>query len=84
MDWPGLMRAGMRGLSLHPRDFWSLTPGELALMLGIEPGQGAMTRDRLAEMAARFPDRPARGPASDETANVDEMKAGSPDGQERI
>ena len=58
LDWPGLMRAGMRGLGLKPREFWDLTPAELALMLGIEPGGGAqaMTRGRLADLAAKFPD----------------------------
>ncbi|WP_299905030.1 rcc01693 family protein [uncultured Paracoccus sp.] len=56
LDWPGLMRAGMLGLGLRPAEFWALTPAELALMLGIEAGAGAMTRDRLAELAARFPD----------------------------
>lgn len=56
LDWPGLMRAGMRGLGLRPAEFWALTPAELALMLGVEAGAPAMTRDRLAEMAARFPD----------------------------
>ena len=56
LDWPGLMRAGMRGLGLKPREFWDLTPAELALMLGIEFGAGAMTRGRLADLAAKFPD----------------------------
>ncbi|MFV0301774.1 MAG: rcc01693 family protein [Paracoccus sp. (in: a-proteobacteria)] len=56
LDWPGLMRAGICGLGLRPAEFWALTPAELALMLGIEGGAPAMTRDRLAEMAARFPD----------------------------
>ncbi|MDQ1899778.1 phage tail assembly chaperone [Paracoccus sp. WLY502] len=58
LDWPGLMRAGMRGLGLRPDQFWALTPAELALMLGVEAGSPAMTRDRLAELAARYPDRP--------------------------
>lgn len=58
LDWAGLMRAGMRGLGLRPDQFWALTPAELALMLGVEDGQGGMTRDRLAELAARFPDVP--------------------------
>ena len=58
LDWPGLMRAGMRGLGLRPDQSWALTPAELALMLGVEAGPPAMTRDRLAELAARFPDRP--------------------------
>ena len=56
LDWPGLMRAGMRGLGLKPREFWDLTPAELALMLGIEFGAGAMTRGRLDDLMARFPD----------------------------
>lgn len=59
LDWPGLMRAGMRGLGLAPDQFWALTPAELALMLGVEQGTGAMTRSRLADLAARFPDRGA-------------------------
>lgn len=59
LDWPGLMRAGLRGLGLRPDQFWALTPAELALMLGIEARPEAMTRDRLAEIAARFPDQPS-------------------------
>ncbi|WP_347267244.1 phage tail assembly chaperone [Paracoccus sp. (in: a-proteobacteria)] len=65
LDWPGLLRVGigparLGGLGLTPAEFWALTPAELALMLGIEPGRGgAMTRDRLAELVARYPDRPA-------------------------
>ncbi|MDO5630441.1 MAG: phage tail assembly chaperone [Paracoccus sp. (in: a-proteobacteria)] len=61
LDWPGLMRAGIRGLGLRPAEFWALTPAELALMLGVERGAGHMTRDRLAELAARFPDQPTGG-----------------------
>lgn len=59
LDWAGLLRVGLLapgrgGLGLRPAEFWALTPAELALMLGIEPGAGGMTRARLAEMAARF------------------------------
>lgn len=61
LDWPGLMRAGMRGLGLRPEQFWALTPAELALMLGVEAGGARMTRDRLAELAGRYPDAPGRG-----------------------
>ena len=65
LDWPGLMRAGITGLGLKPAEFWALTPAELALMLGLEPGVGGgMTRARLDELAARFPDRPPAGPAA--------------------
>ena len=66
MDWPGLLRVGigparLGGLGLTPAEFWALTPAELALMLGIEPGKGgAMTRGRLAELVARYPDAPAK------------------------
>ena len=59
LDWPGLMRAGLRGLGLRPDQFWALTPAELALMLGVEAGPSAMTRGKLAELAARYPDRGA-------------------------
>lgn len=63
LDWPGLMRMGMGpvrqgGLGLTPAVFWSLTPGELALMLGIEASPVGMTRDRLAALAERYPDAP--------------------------
>ena len=57
MDWPGLMRAGIGGLRLLPRDFWGLTPAELRVMLGL--GAAAvppLSRARLAELAAAFPD----------------------------
>lgn len=65
LDWPGLMRMGMGpgrlgGLGLAPAVFWALTPAELALMLGIEASPTGMSRDRLAELAARFPDAPRR------------------------
>lgn len=64
LDWPGLMRAGLQGLRLRPAEFWELTPAELALMLGVEPGAGAaagvragaMSRSGLDALMARFPD----------------------------
>ena len=56
-DWPGLMRAGMRGLGLTPRDFWALTPAELQLMLGDGGGAKPMVRARLVELMAAFPDK---------------------------
>lgn len=60
LDWPGLMRAGMRDLRLLPDQFWQLTPSEMALMLGVEPAPARMTRDRLADLLTKFPDAPAR------------------------
>lgn len=68
LDWPGLMRAGLRGLGLRPGEFWDLTPAELALMLGIDFGAAAMTRARLGDLMARFPDGAAAGGAGDPRA----------------
>ncbi|GGH46104.1 phage tail assembly chaperone [Frigidibacter albus] len=59
MDWPGLMRAGLRGLGLMPEVFWRLTPAELAILLGAEAGAGPLTRARLEDLARRWPDFPA-------------------------
>jgi uncharacterized phage protein (TIGR02216 family) len=56
IDWPGLMRAGLNGLGLTPAEFWRLTPVELRLMLGADRATPAMTRARLDELAAAFPD----------------------------
>lgn len=56
IDWPGLMRAGMRGLGLLPEDFWRLSPMELMLMLGRESVEAPMGRARLEELARSFPD----------------------------
>ncbi len=61
IDWPGLMRAGMSGLRLTPETFWKLTPGELRLMLGLEGAGPPLTRARLEEMVAAFPDRRPKG-----------------------
>jgi uncharacterized phage protein (TIGR02216 family) len=60
-DWPALMQAGMRGLRLAPRDFWALTPAELALMLGQTGGRAPMTRAGLAALQAAWPDNPKGG-----------------------
>ncbi|MBC7155311.1 MAG: phage tail assembly chaperone [Rhodobacteraceae bacterium] len=55
-DWPGLMRAGMRGLGLAPDTFWALTPVELLVMLGLEAGSAPMTRAGLEALARDYPD----------------------------
>ena len=55
-DWIALMTAGVRGLGLRPAEFWTLTPAELAFMLGEHDGRHAMTRSTLDALAARFPD----------------------------
>ena len=46
-DWPGLMRAGMGSLGLHPEQFWKLTPAELVLMLGEPAAVAPLDRARL-------------------------------------
>jgi uncharacterized phage protein (TIGR02216 family) len=56
IDWPGLLRAGLHGLGLEPAAFWRLTPLELRIMLGAEQSARPLTRARLAELAAAFPD----------------------------
>ena len=55
-DWLGLMQAGLHGLGLEPAVFWRLTPVELKIMLGREGLVPPLTRARLAELAAAFPD----------------------------
>jgi uncharacterized phage protein (TIGR02216 family) len=56
IDWPGLMRAGIGRLGLTPEVFWRLSPAELRLMLGDEAAVPPLTRARLDELAAAFPD----------------------------
>ncbi len=56
IDWPGLMRAGLNGLGLTPEAFWRLSPVELRIMLGAESAAPPLTRARLEELAAAFPD----------------------------
>lgn len=58
LDWPGLLRVGLHELRLDPAVFWRLTPVELRIMLGAESGVPPLTRARLAELAAAFPDGP--------------------------
>ncbi len=61
IDWRGLMRAGLHGLGLEPAVFWRLTPVELRIMLGAEQVAPPLTRARLAELAAAFPDSNQKG-----------------------
>ncbi len=57
IDWPGLMRAGLGQLHLSPDVFWRLTPMELRTMLGADATTPPLTRARLDQLAAAFPDR---------------------------
>lgn len=61
MDWPGLMRLGLVELRLTPDQFWALTPAELTLMAGLETAAPqVVTRGRLTELAALYPDERTR------------------------
>ena len=57
LDWPGLMRAGLRELRLTPDQFWRLTPAELVIMLGRDEVQAPLSRAGLLDLARRFPDK---------------------------
>ena len=56
-DWPGLLKAGGRGAGVKPEEVWRLTPAELALILGQDAAARPLTRGRLAELEAAYPDR---------------------------
>lgn len=56
LDWPGLMRAGMAGLGLHPDQFWRLTPAELWVMLGDPAGGAPLGRSGLDALLRAWPD----------------------------
>ncbi len=57
MDWMALRQIGLFRLGLKPLEFWALTPIELLLMLGADPGQGPMGRNRLTELERIYPDQ---------------------------
>lgn len=55
--WAKLMRLGLGRMGLAPAVFWELTPAEFMMMAGIDAAPGAMTRQGLDALVARFPDR---------------------------
>jgi uncharacterized phage protein (TIGR02216 family) len=57
IDWTGLMRAGLCQLGLRPDQFWRLSPVELRIMLGAEAATPPLSRARLEELAAAYPDQ---------------------------
>lgn len=56
--WAEAMAIGFGVLRLSSRDFWALTPRELAAAIrGLSGGTvPPMSRERLEELAKRFPD----------------------------
>jgi uncharacterized phage protein (TIGR02216 family) len=54
--WERAMALGLGLLRLAPRDFWAMTPRELAAVTGAGQRGTGPTRDELTALAARFPD----------------------------
>ena len=56
--WEAAMRFGFGVLRLSPRDFWALTPRELASAWGAVMGDRgtALARAELGGLMKRFPD----------------------------
>lgn len=59
--WDEAMRLGFGVMRLSSRDFWGLTPRELAAAFGAGRGRGAPSRSGLDEMMRRFPDEVRHG-----------------------
>ena len=65
LDWPELLRVGVRGLGLKPDEFWALTPAELQLMLG-DPGKsGPLLSSGLEALMSAYPDKEAKDEGND-------------------
>ncbi|CZT34567.1 rcc01693 family protein [Rhizobium sp. 9140] len=55
--WEAAMEAGLSRLRLPARDFWRMTPRELAAALGLAMRKGAAPdRAGLSRMMTQFPD----------------------------
>jgi uncharacterized phage protein (TIGR02216 family) len=56
--WAAAMRLGFGVLRLSSKEFWGLTPRELAAAFEARSGArpGAQDRDRLKQMMEQFPD----------------------------
>lgn len=54
--WGDAMRLGFGVLKLSSKEFWGLTPRELAAAFGGAPRAGAPDRSELGRLMERFPD----------------------------
>jgi uncharacterized phage protein (TIGR02216 family) len=54
--WADAMRLGFGVLKLSSKEFWGLTPRELAAAFGAGSRVGAPDRSELGRMMERFPD----------------------------
>jgi uncharacterized phage protein (TIGR02216 family) len=60
--WDEAMRLGFGVMRLSSRDFWGLTPRELAAAFGAGGGRaGPPSREGLVQLMARFPDEVRHG-----------------------
>lgn len=60
--WDEAMRLGFGVMRLSSREFWGLTPRELAAALGDGGGRGnPPSREGFAELMRRFPDEVNHG-----------------------
>lgn len=60
--WVEAMRLGFGVMRLSSRDFWGLTPRELAAAFGVGVGRGTPpSRESLVELMRRFPDGESDG-----------------------
>ena len=60
--WDEAMAFGFGVMRLSSREFWGLTPRELAAAFGAGRGRGSPpSRDGLSEMMRRFPDEASHG-----------------------
>ncbi len=55
--WAEAMAFGLGRLRLAPRDFWAMTPRELAAAMRAFAGETPLQRDGLEALMARFPDQ---------------------------
>ncbi|GFE49892.1 hypothetical protein So717_16450 [Roseobacter cerasinus] len=65
LDWPALMRVGLRGLRLEPEVFWALTPAELQIMLGDPAQSGPLLSTGLEALMAAYPDNDDKDDGND-------------------
>lgn len=56
--WKEAMQLGFGVMRLGPKEFWGLTPRELAMAFAAQGGRQSTppSRDRLARLMERYPD----------------------------
>ena len=55
--WAAVLHAGLCRMRLSAKDFWAMTPRELAFALGLlRPASAVPRRETFAALMAAFPD----------------------------